>query len=243
MRWRLLFVEGDAAFNMAVDEAILISGIPTVRLYRFLPSAVTIGYFQRVKSSVNLDEARRLGVQVVRRITGGGAVYHDARGELTYSVAGPEGLFPSDIRESFRYVCEGVMGAIRRLGLEPEFSGINDILIRGRKVSGSAQTRMKGHMLQHGTLMYATDLETLAKLISPPEEKLRGKGVRSVLERVTTIEKELGRRVSYEEVKEAAIESFSTLGELDEGGLTEGELRAVEKLEGKYRDNGWNFRR
>jgi len=243
VRWRLLRLEGDAAFNMAVDEALLRSGIPTIRFYRFRPSAITVGYFQRVESSVNLEEVGRMGVAVVRRITGGGAVYHDERGELTYSVAGPTHLFPKDVRESFRYLCEGVMGIVRRFGLEPQFAGVNDVLIRGRKVSGSAQTREGGILLQHGTVMYATDLETLAKLISPPKEKLSDKGVRSVLERVTTIERELGREVEYEEVLRAALDSFSFLGEMEEGDLTEEEWKTVEELEAKYRSRRWNFRR
>ncbi len=243
MRWRLLRLEGDAAFNMAVDEALLMSGIPTVRFYRFKPSAVTVGYFQRIESSVNLEEAERLGVPVVRRITGGGAVYHDERGELTYSVAGPLDLFPKDVRESFKYLCEGVMGVVRWFGLEPQFAGVNDVLIGERKVSGSAQTRERGVLLQHGTIMYATDLETLARLISPPREKLSDKGLRSVLERVTTIERELGREIEFEEVLEAAIDSFSFLGEMEEGDLTEEEWEHVEELEEKYRSRRWNFRR
>ncbi len=243
LRWRLLRIEGDAAYNMAVDEALLRSGIPTVRLYRFRPSAVTIGYFQRVESSVNLELARRLGIQVVRRPTGGGAVYHDERGELTYSVAGPQEFFPRDVRETFRFICRGVIDTIRMFGLEPEFAGVNDILVNGRKISGSAQTREGGMLLQHGTLMYATDLEMLARLITPPREKLADKGVGSVLERVTTLERELGRGVSFEEVLEAAIDSFSFLGDLEEGSLTVEEWRLAGELEEKYRDGRWNFRR
>ncbi len=243
LRWRLLRIEGDAAYNMAVDEALLRSGIPTVRLYRFRPSAVTIGYFQRVESSVNLELARRLGIQVVRRPTGGGAVYHDERGELTYSVVGPQEFFPRDVRETFRFICRGVIDTIRMFGLEPEFAGVNDILVNGRKISGSAQTREGGMLLQHGTLMYATDLEMLARLITPPREKLADKGVGSVLERVTTLERELGRGVSFEEVLEAAIDSFSFLGDLEEGSLTVEEWRLAGELEEKYRDGRWNFRR
>ncbi len=243
LRWRLLRIEGDAAYNMAVDEALLRSGIPTVRLYRFRPSAVTIGYFQRVESSVNLELARRLGIQVVRRPTGGGAVYHDERGELTYSVVGPQEFFPRDVRETFRFICRGVTDTIRMFGLEPEFAGVNDILVNGRKISGSAQTREGGMLLQHGTLMYATDLEMLARLITPPREKLADKGVGSVLERVTTLERELGRGVSFEEVLEAAIDSFSFLGDLEEGSLTVEEWRLAGELEEKYRDGRWNFRR
>jgi len=243
VRWRFLPLEGDAAFNMALDEALMLGGRPTLRVYRFRPSAVTIGYFQRVSSSVDLEEIRRRGIDLVRRPTGGGAVYHDEMGEATYSVTGPVDLFPSGVEGSMRFICEGVMNAIRKLGLEPEFAGVNDVLVGGRKVSGSAQTREAGNLLQHGTLMYDTDLETLAKVIRPPSQKLADKGIKSVLSRVTTLSKELGRGVTYEEVKEALIEGFSFLGEFEERGLDEEEWKLVERLEEKYRDRRWTFRR
>ncbi|MEM3619484.1 MAG: lipoate--protein ligase family protein, partial [Candidatus Korarchaeum sp.] len=162
MRWRLLLESGDAATNMAIDEALMRFGIPTIRFYRFSPSSVTIGYFQRVSSAVNLEEAMKGGVRVVRRITGGGSVYHDERGELTYSIVAPVELFPKGFAESMRYVCEGVVRTVRAFGLDAEFSGVNDVVVAGRKLSGSAQAREQGILLQHGTIMYATDLEKLA---------------------------------------------------------------------------------
>ncbi|MCS7103602.1 MAG: lipoate--protein ligase family protein, partial [Candidatus Korarchaeum sp.] len=200
MRWRLLLESGDAATNMAIDEALMRFGIPTVRFYRFKPSSVTIGYFQRVNSAVNLEEARKLGVKVVRRATGGGSVYHDEEGELTYSVVASESLFPKGFAESMRHICEGVVRTIRSFGLKAEFSGVNDVVVAGRKLSGSAQAREQGILLQHGTIMYATDLEKLASLLLAPKEKLSDKGVSSILERVTTISRELRRSVSFNEV-------------------------------------------
>ncbi|MEM3930136.1 MAG: biotin/lipoate A/B protein ligase family protein, partial [Candidatus Korarchaeum sp.] len=172
MRWRLLLESGDAATNMAIDEALMRFGIPTIRFYRFSPSSVTIGYFQRVSSAVNLEEAMKGGVRVVRRITGGGSVYHDERGELTYSIVAPVELFPKGFAESMRYVCEGVVRTVRAFGLDAEFSGVNDVVVAGRKLSGSAQAREQGILLQHGTIMYATDLEKLASLLIAPKERL-----------------------------------------------------------------------
>lgn len=243
MRWRLLLESGDASFNMAVDEALMRFGTPTIRFYKFKPSAVTIGYFQRVSSAVNLEEARRLGVKVVRRITGGGSVYHDENGELTYSIIAPEELFPKGLAESMRYICEGVVRTVRALGLEARISGINDVTIGAKKVSGSAQAREHGVLLQHGTLMYATDLEKLASVLSAPREKLEDKGVTSILERVTTLSRELGRNLSFEEVLNAAMEGFSFLGEFQDGELSEEEWNLVDMLVEKYSSDEWNLRR
>lgn len=243
MRWRLLLESGDAATNMAVDEALMRFGTPTVRFYRFSPSSVTIGYFQRVSSAVNLDEVSRLGVKVVRRITGGGSVYHDENGELTYSVVAPEGFFPRGLAESMRYICEGVVRTVRAFGLGAEFSGVNDVVVARRKISGSAQAREHGILLQHGTIMYATDLERLASILAAPKEKLSDKGVSSILERVTTISRELKRVVSFDEVLNAALEGFSFLGEFQEGELSEEEWRLVDMLVEKYSSDDWNFRR
>ncbi len=242
MRWRLLLIEGDAAFNMAVDEALMVIGTPTVRFYRFRPSAVTIGRFQRVSDSVNLEALSELGIKFVRRPTGGGSVFHDELGEITYSVAGPRELFPVSIEGSLRWIAKGVIKALDELGVKAELSGINDVVVNGRKISGSAQARTKHNLMQHGTLMYATDLEKLSKVLRAPKEKLADKGVTSIYERVTTASLVLSRRISYEEALEAMIKGFSFLGELEEGELTDSELEVVRRLVSKYESREWNFR-
>ncbi len=243
MKWRLLLIDGDAAFNMALDETLLLSGKPTLRVYRFRPSAVTIGYFQNIKSSVDLEEIERRGIDLVRRLTGGGAVYHDERGEVTYSVTGPIDLFSKSVEESIRIICKGVVNAIRRLGLNPEFIPINDVVVSGKKVSGSAQTREGNFLLQHGTLMYDTDLEVLTRFIRPPKQKLEDKGIKNILARVTTLSRELGRELSFQEVRGSIIEGFSFLGELEEGKINEKEWKMLKNLERKYRSKRWNFKR
>lgn len=242
---------GDAYFNMALDEALL-EGVrrglspPTLRLYAFSPSAVTIGRFQRAREVVDVELAERLGVPVVRRITGGGAVYHDERGEVTYSVTAPVSLFPGSILDSYRKICAGLVRAISLLGLEAEFVPVNDVVIGGKKISGSAQVRREFALLQHGTLMYATDLDTLADLLRVPREKLAAHGVSSIRERVTTLSIELGRQVSRSEVEEAMIAGFSEAleVELEEGEPSEWEIAEAERIaQERYRSRDWNFGR
>ena len=234
-----------------MDEALL-EGVrrgvspPTLRLYAFTPSAVTMGRFQRAAEVVDLELADKLGVPVVRRITGGGAVYHDEFGEVTYSVTAPVDLFPGSILDSYRKICAGLVRAISSLGLEAEFVPVNDVVVGGKKISGSAQVRRGTALLQHGTLMYATDLDTLADLLRVPREKLAAHGVASIRERVTTLSIELGRQVSRAEVEEAMISGFSeALGvELEEGEPSEWELAEAERIaRERYRSPDWNLGR
>ena len=143
---------------MAVDEAIA-AGIaagtspPTIRFYTWKPCAVTIGYFQCLRDEVDREACSSKGIDVVRRRTGGGAVYHDEHGEITYSVIAPESYFSKDIRASYREICGGIIGGLGRLGIAAEFRPINDVVVNGRKISGSAQTRRQGILTQHGTVL------------------------------------------------------------------------------------------
>jgi len=233
--------------QMAMDEAIMRARIEgrvpdTVRLYAFSPSSVTIGRFQSVRHDVNLDEARKLGVPVVRRITGGGSVFHDEFGEITYSVVVGEERHPDlrNIERSYRYLAGPLVDALRELGLDAGFSGLNDIVANGKKISGSAQTRRRGIILQHGTFMYATRVEILGSVLRASKEKLRGKGVSSIWERVTTLEREgikLNRWAAYELLRK----SFTNALGLKEGKLTDYELELTGRLvEERYGNPEWN---
>lgn len=242
--------EGNAYWNMAMDEAMLIlkeqNKIPnTLRLYVFNPSAVTIGYFQRINDVADLDFIRANSIDITRRISGGGSVYHDVKGEVTYSVVAYINDISLNIMESYRIICGGIVNAINEFGLSAEFIPINDVVINGKKVSGSAQARRKKALLQHGTLMYNTDLLTLSRALKAPKEKLISHGVTSIFERVTTLSRELGRAISREEVIKALIRGFSkALGvELEPGQYTSEELKLANELLSKYRSNEWVFQR
>ncbi|MEM1696328.1 MAG: lipoate--protein ligase family protein, partial [Desulfurococcaceae archaeon] len=123
MRLRVLtdLTGRDVYWQMAIDEAMLVLRTRgevenTLRLYRFVPSAVTIGYFQKVKEAVNLEFLEEKGIPFTRRITGGGSVYHDADGEVTYSIVLPAIGPLTDVQESYRVICSGLVYALRELG-------------------------------------------------------------------------------------------------------------------------------
>jgi lipoate-protein ligase A len=242
----------DAYTNMAIDEALMrlrSSGrIPnTIRFYRWRPSAVSIGFFQSVEEEVDVRSCAELGVDIVRRPTGGGAVYHDGEGELTYSLVVDAGnpKVPADFLGSYRVLCEGIARGLRGLGLDARFHPVNDILVGGRKISGNAQTRRFGTVLQHGTVLLRADLSRMFQVLRIAEEKLRDKMIASARERVTTIERELGRAVGFEEASEALRAGFEeALGiELKEGALGDEERALAMELRGKYSSREWIYMR
>jgi lipoate-protein ligase A len=247
MEWRLLPIRIDDAFtSMAIDEAILRFNAEgkspnTVRFWRWKPSAISIGCFQSLEREVDLAVAKKYGVDVVRRITGGGAVFHDHDGELTYSVVCKQGDVSDDIIESYRLICGGLVSGFERLGLQAEFRPVNDVQANGKKISGSAQTRRWGSVLQHGTVLISPDVRRMFELLKVSPEKISDKFIASVFERVTTAERELGRRPSFDEVRGSMSEGFKRAFdvELVEGELTAGELELANELKPKYASEEW----
>ncbi len=246
MRWRFVdFEYWSAAMNMGIDEAVsegVMKGTspPTIRLYGWKPSAVSIGCFQNLKSEVDYRNCVRYGVDVVRRRTGGGAVYHDEAGEITYSVICPEELMPLDINAAYRQVCGRIVDALDLLGVKAIFSPVNDVLVDGRKISGSAQSRRADIFLQHGTLLLSLDRKRMFKLLRVPPEKMEGKEARRPEDRVTSL-----REVSHA-TKEEAIKAMRTAflkgRTWEEGGWRDDEIvRARALAEQRYSSHEWNF--
>lgn len=248
MKWRVVPLHTtSAAMAMAIDEAVSESvaagrSPPTMRFWRWSPSAVSIGYFQGIEDEVSLDACRSSGVDVVRRRTGGGAVYHDYDGEVTYSVIGPQSEFPSGIRESYGEICGWVVKGLAELGIEASFVPINDIIVGQRKISGNAQTRREGVLLQHGTILYDLDVEKMFSLLKISKEKISDKMIQSVKDRVTRV---LDYKiVSIEELYRALLKGFTEDKEFSIGSLTTDEIRRARELaETKYSDKKWNFMR
>ncbi len=234
----------DAYTNMAIDEAILNAAIPTIRFYRWKPSAVSIGYFQSIYEDVNVEECRRNGVDVVRRITGGGAVYHDKEGEITYSIVIPSSLYP-DIMESYHAICDAISKALKSVGLNAEHAGINDIVVNGKKISGSAQTRRNDMLLQHGTILLKVDIKKMFSMLNVSEKKIEDKEIKRIEDRVTSVEREFGKAIDGEEIVNEMIYSFSEMldAETYEEWLTEDEINNAELLREKYESKEWNFKR
>lgn len=243
MMWRLLpFNAERGAMNMAIDEAVAEAvglGVspPTIRFYSWSPGAVTLGCFQSI-DEVNVDACARMGVDIVRRRTGGGAVYHDPEGEVTYSIIAPERLFGHDIPASYRQVCGHVIDALRLLGVESRFRPVNDIEAGGRKISGSAQTRRGGVLLQHGTLLLSFDAERMFSLLRPTAAKLSNRNINDILTSVGSL-----TNASRDEVLKALREGFLSSRAWEASPLTSHEANRAKELVARYRDDSWTFLR
>jgi len=239
------------ALNMGIDEALLSAvaegrSLPALRLYRWSPPCVTIGYFQSLAAEVDLAACKADRVDVVRRLTGGGAVFHDK--EITYSLVVPLGhpLAPDEILESYRRVCSGIVAGLGLLGVESSFAPINDIVAGGRKVSGNAQTRRNGCLLQHGTVLLGLDAERMFSLLKVPSEKHRDLSEGKAGSRVTSLRAILGREVGYEEAARALAQGCSAAWntELVPDQLGAAELTVAEGLSrSKFSTDDWNFKR
>jgi lipoate-protein ligase A len=251
--WRFLRITtSDGASNMAVDEAVVLARsqglVPsTVRLYKWKPPAVSIGYFLKLNEVVDLEACNELGVDVVRRISGGGAVYH-SENEVTYSVIvkHDDPVVSEDLIELYRRLSGAIASVPRKLGLEANFEpghpGIcPNMVVAGKKISGNAQARKKGVILQHGTLLLDCDLRVMAKVLRIPFNLIDSK--------VTTLKKELdGKAVQGAETMADVkiIEDTLRIGfekslgvRLANGELSEFELRQSEKLRKKYSSEDW----
>lgn len=241
--WRLLPLETNNAFmNMAVDEAILTARVEgkvsnTLRLYRWQPSAVSVGRNQNPESEIYLDACKRLGVDVVRRISGGGAVYHDFEGEVTYGViAKTTDIASGDITAVYAKVYEAVKDALRLLGITAGFSGGDakncpNMTVAGKKISGSSQMITRGIVLQHGTLLKSVDLSKMFTLL-----KLKNATCSQAADiasrKITSIQTELRHVVSAETVANALAQGFRTMLkiQLEPGELSPFEVELASKL-------------
>ncbi len=245
--WRVIQLEEhDAYVNMAIDESIMEhirdgKANPTIRFYRWKPSAVSIGRFQSMNDEVNISRCRSEGIDCVRRITGGGAVYHDYDGELTYSIIGQEKLFPKSIWESYRMICGSIINGLKRINIEAEFAPINDILLKGKKISGNAQTRREGVLLQHGTIIYKLDVAKMFSVLNVSKEKVSDKMIKNVEERVTSVYSEKG--VSFQELYESILYGMTEYREYKFATLSSGESKRSVELAKTYSSEDWNFSR
>ncbi len=247
MKYRLIpFRYFNAFMNMALDEAIMKSvrsgeAHPTIRFYGWDPSAVSIGIFQGILNEVNLETCKGAGVDVVRRLTGGGAVYHDRLGEVTYSIIAPVDAFDANIIVSYEQICEGIVLALKSLGLPAGFERINDILVNGRKISGNAQTRRDGILLQHGTILYNVDVNKMFSYLNVSSEKVSDKLIKSVQKRVTSVA-ELAN-VSMQDLQDSLQEGFSHERDVEIGEYSDSELKhATSIAKEKFSSEAWNFR-
>ncbi len=250
----------DPWFNMAIDEAIMYhrpkQSFDTLRLYMWLPSGVSIGRKQDAYTSVNIEEIKKLGFKLVRRITGGGALLHEEGSEITYSVvlSNEHKIYQFDIVQSSALLANGIARALAKLGIETEIgdfkgltnqnlcylrSGASDITINGKKISGSAQRRESYALLQHGTLLLDFHPETWVKVIKTPEVNME-----YLTSKVTSLKNVIGS-IDIQSLIEAIIQGFiETLNPKNVfiSSITSSELKtAIELYYNKYSTLEWNI--
>src|SRR6266516_132763 len=250
--WRLIDLEyrDDPFMNMSVEEAIPRAvgegrAPNTVRFWHN-SNTIVLGCFQSAEPEVNLEACKQTGTQVVRRFTGGGAVYHDA-GNLNYAISLKKGhpLVPdSDLQLVFRRLSEGAVEGLRSLGVDAEFQPINDIQVAGKTISGAAGSVRWGAVFHHGCILVASDLAILGRVLNVLQVKLADRHVASVQKRVTTIRDELGKEVTTRDVRDGIVQGIenSYHVRLEEGTLTKSELSTAKELyDTKYSKSAWNF--
>lgn len=223
--------ESDPFFNLSAEEYFLCEKDEDFFLLWQNEPCIVIGRNQNAADEINGDYVRTRSLPVVRRMTGGGAVYHD-RGNLNFSfIINGE----ADIVE----LCRPVIDVLRSIGVVAEISGRNDILVGGRKVSGTAMCSRGGRSLFHGTLLISADLEAMSEALKPDETKLIGHGVKSVRSRVANLS-EYTEEVSPDIIGAMLAEYMTERGgEIYE--LGESDIEAIEKLrDSKYSTDKWN---
>lgn len=228
------------AESAAVDEAILechSRGLvgDTLHFYARSRPTVSIGYFQKVGDAVDAEECSRRGVSLVRRRSGGSCIFTD-QGQLIYAVVLPASAIGSG-EGSFALVCEPIARALRSLGVDARHRPVNDIEVGGRKVSGSAQLRRRGSVLQHGTVLVDADVETMDAVLRPSPLPPSA--------RIATLTSLLGSRVDPDRVKDAMVrelsQSFSV--SLNRQPLSRCEEECIDELvRTRYGRDEWNLR-
>ena len=239
----LLYLElpgTDAAWNLAAEEH-LFGRLPSGRTLFMLwqnRSAVIIGKYQNALAEIDLPYVEQNGIQVVRRLSGGGAVYHDL-GNLNYT-------YITDAEDTTRLdlslFCQPVLRTLRAMGVPAELNGRNDMSIQGRKFSGNAQYMRHGRVMHHGTLLFDSDLSVVGQALRVDPEKIRAKGVKSVRSRVTNIRPWLGEDLSLAQFRQRLLESILRETPGEPWALDREALDAIEQLrQERYGSWEWNF--
>ena len=246
--WRMLDTPPmTAAENMALDEALVeckgYGNTPnTIRFLQFSPRAVLVGYHQSVQEEIRREYCLTQGIDINRRITGGGAIFFDEN-QLGWEVICDKSFFNVTIpnHRLFRILCNPVISALALWGIRAKFRPRNDIEVNGRKISGTGGTESGNAFLFQGTMLVDFDVDTMLRALRIPVEKLKAKEIDSVKDRVTSLNWELGFTPTLANIKEAIRQGFEThLGiHLEEAGLTDEEQQRFEEKTAMFCSVEW----
>lgn len=241
----MLFIDNqgitDPRINLAIEEYALknLDINETYLLFYINEPSIIIGKNQNTIEEINTEYVEKNGIHVVRRLSGGGAVYHDL-GNLNFS------FITKDDGESFhnfRKFTEPVVNALKKLGVNAELSGRNDLLAEGRKISGNAQFSTKGRMFSHGTLLFDSEIESVVSALNVKKDKIESKGIKSIRSRVANISEFLSEKVTIEEFRSLLLKNiFEGMEEIPEYVLTEEDWENIHELsKERYQNWDWNY--
>ncbi|AVG09590.1 lipoyl(octanoyl) transferase [Staphylococcus epidermidis] len=272
--WNFINTESkNPYYNMAMDEALLnfVSRgeiDPVIRFYTWNPATLSIGYFQRLQKEIDIDKVKEKGYGLVRRQTGGRGVLHDK--ELTYSVIVPESHpnMPSTVTEAYKIISQGLLEGFKNLGFETYFAiprskeerdklkqprssvcfdapSWYELVVEGRKIAGSAQTRQKGVILQHGSILQDIDIDDLFDMFKFKNERLKAKMKENFVQKAVAINDISNQHITLNEMENAFEAGFKKGLNIDFKPLelTEKQLEEVQELEDKYRSEAWMYRK
>lgn len=241
----MLFIDNkgitDPHINLAIEEYALknLDINETYLLFYINEPSIIIGKNQNTIEEINTNYVETNGIHVVRRLSGGGAVYHDL-GNLNFS------FITKDDGESFhnfRKFTEPVVEALQKLGVNAMLSGRNDLEVDGRKISGNAQFSTKGRMFSHGTLMLNSEIENVVSALKVKKDKIESKGIKSVRSRVANISEFLTEKLSIEEFRSLLLKNiFGEQDDIPEYILTEEDWEKIHQLsKERYQNWDWNY--
>ncbi|MDP4163283.1 MAG: lipoate--protein ligase [Bacillota bacterium] len=241
----MLFIDNkgitDPRINLAIEEYALknLDINDTYLLFYINEPSIIIGKNQNSVEEINTVYVEENGIHVVRRLSGGGAVYHDL-GNLNFS------FITKDDGESFhnfRKFTEPVITALKKLGVNAELSGRNDILAEGRKISGNAQFSTRGRMFSHGTLLFDSEMDHVVSALNVKKDKIESKGIKSIRSRVANISEFLSENLSIEQFRTLLLKNiFEGETEIPEYVLTDDDWEKIHALsKERYQNWDWNY--
>jgi lipoate---protein ligase len=241
----MLFIDNkgitDPRINLAIEEYALknLDINQTYLLFYINKPSIIIGKNQNTIEEINTEYVEDNGIIVVRRLSGGGAVYHDL-GNLNFSFITKD---DGDSFHNFRKFTEPVTNALHKLGVKAELSGRNDIEVEGRKISGNAQFSTKGRMFSHGTLLFNSEVDHVVSALKVKKDKIESKGIKSIRSRVANISEFLTEEMTIEEFRTLLLKNiFEGEEEITEYVLTEEDWEKIHQLsEERYQNWEWNY--
>ncbi|MFT0802430.1 lipoate--protein ligase [Bacillus swezeyi] len=241
----MLFIDNqhitDPRINLAIEEYCLKHLDPeqTYLLFYINQPSIIIGKNQNTIEEINTKYVDENGIIVVRRLSGGGAVYHDL-GNLNFSFITKD---DGNSFHNFKKFTEPVVEALKRLGVDAELSGRNDLMANGRKISGNAQFSTRGRMFSHGTLLFDSEIEHVVSALKVKKDKIESKGIKSIRSRVANISEFLDQKMTTEEFRNLLLRYiFDTEDEIPEYKLTDEDWKIIHQIsKERYQNWDWNY--